>query len=355
MVKKELILIDLATSKMSESPEVLENALTRGPPPEVIAEMLAYFLYLLASIINNEYFEAVARRHAVSTRELPWHALLISIGVPQRLTVLCRGSLSALLVLRLICFKRERAVKRALKHATCVMSRRHFVGLKDSIPTCISELREHSDSVYSVAFHPSAPYLATGSGDKTAKVWLLNANCSAATCVSTLEGHGGGVFTVAFHPSAPYLATGSFDNTAKLWLLHPDCSAATCVCTLEKHSGTVQSVAFHSSGKILATCSEHIAKLWRLNPDCSAVTCVCTLEEHIDTIYSFEFHPSAPYIVTGSRDGTAKLWLLNADCSAATCVSTLEGHNSCVYSVAFHPSAPYLATGSEDGTAKLWR
>jgi WD40 repeat protein len=89
--------------------------------------------------------------------------------------------------------------------------------LKDSDATCVSTLQGHSGYVSSVAFHASAPYLATGSFDNTAKLWLLNADCSAATCVSTLQGHSGGVNSVAFHPSAPYLATGSFDKTAKLW------------------------------------------------------------------------------------------------------------------------------------------
>ena len=198
-----------------EKDEVQEVA--QRPCAGFVAELLAHPVYSLASKINAEYFEAVARRRAVSTRALHWHALLVSIGVPQRLAVVCRGGLSALLVQRLICFGRERAVKRALKHATCVMSRRHFVGLKERIPTCVSTLQGHSSSVTSVAFHPSAPYLATGSVDTTAKLWLLNADCSVATCVSTLRGHSSYVFSVAFHPSAPYLATCSNDKTAKLW------------------------------------------------------------------------------------------------------------------------------------------
>ena len=127
------------------------------PCPGFIAELLAHPVYSLASKINGEYFVAVARRRAVSTRALHWHALLVSIGVPQRLAVVCRGGLSALLVQRLICFGRERAVKRALKHATCVMSRRHFVGLKNCIPTCVSTLQGHRHAVWSVVFHPSAP------------------------------------------------------------------------------------------------------------------------------------------------------------------------------------------------------
>ena len=142
------------------------------PRPGVIAELLAHPVYSLASRINAEYFEAVARRRAVSTRAMHWHVLLNGVFLPQRLDVVCRGRLSAHLVQKLIRFRSERAVKRALKHAIAVLSRRHFVGLKDRAATCVSTLQEHSEGVTSVAFHPSAPYLATGSYDKTAKLWL---------------------------------------------------------------------------------------------------------------------------------------------------------------------------------------
>ena len=212
---------------MSEIPKViqksLENALAgesrfgRSRRSDFIAELLAYPMYLLAFGINKQYFEALARRHAVSGQVLHWPALLMSIGVSQRLAVVCRGHLSALLVQKLICFRSQRAVKRALKHATAVVSQMNFVGLKNSNATCVSMMQGHSVGISSVAFHPSAPYLATGSHDYTAKLWLLNADCSAATSISTLQGHSRGVHSVAFHPSAPYLATGSYDGTAKLW------------------------------------------------------------------------------------------------------------------------------------------
>jgi hypothetical protein len=328
------------------------------PRPGFIAELLAHPVYSLASRINAQHFEALARRRAVRTRALHWHALLISIGVPQRLAVVCRGRLSALLVQRLICSRSD------VQHATAVVSRRHFVGLKNLDVTCVSTLQGHSESVTSVAFHPSqdsAPYLATGSHDSTVKLWLLNADCSIATCVSTIptDETNQGVHSVAFHPSAPYLATGNhyWRRNCLWWLLNADCSTATCVSTLQGHSAGVNSVAFHPSAPYLATGSwDKTAKLWLLNADCSTATCVSTLQGHSDGVYSVAFHPSAPYLATGSNDGTAKLWLLNADCSAATCVSTstLQGH-SWVDSVAFHPSKPCLATSNGDNTAKVWR
>ena len=66
-------------------------------------------------------------------------------------------------------------------------------------------------------FMQARPLLATGSGDRTAKVWRMSADCTAATCVATLAGHSDWVSSVAFHPREHVLATGSSDKTAKLW------------------------------------------------------------------------------------------------------------------------------------------
>jgi hypothetical protein len=222
--------------------------------------------------------------------------------------------------------------------------------------TCVATLEGHSSIVLSVAFHPTAPLLATSYEDGTAKLWHFSADGSAATCVATLAaGNRYYISSVAFHPTAPLLATGSADKTAKLWHFSADGSAATCVATLAGHSGYVNSVAFHPTAPLLATGSaDKTAKLWRFEPDGSAATCVATLAGHSGDIYSVAFHQTAPLLATGSYDKTAKLWRFSPDGSTATCVATLKGHSGYVHSVAFHPTAPLLATGSIDNTAKIW-
>jgi WD40 repeat protein len=59
--------------------------------------------------------------------------------------------------------------------------------------------------------------VATGSHDKTAKVWRMSPDGAAATCVATLAGHSKWVRSVAFDPTGRFVATGSGDNTAKVW------------------------------------------------------------------------------------------------------------------------------------------
>jgi WD40 repeat protein len=66
-----------------------------------------------------------------------------------------------------------------------------------------------------VAFHPSAPYLATGHRDSGAQLWKLSPDFRAATCVSKF--YHGSVCSIAFHPSGRCLVTGSEDCTIKIW------------------------------------------------------------------------------------------------------------------------------------------
>ena len=261
-----------------------------------------------------------------------------------------------------------------------IMSRTHKLP-EISPPVTAAPLTGHSNSVTSMAFHLTAPLLATGSTDNTVKLWQLSSDNSSATCVATLDrrngGHNHNVTSMAFHPTAPLLATGSEDSTVKLWRLvtTPDglISSATCVATLnsiDSHSDGVKSVAFHPKTSLLATGStDRTVKLWHFvtTPDNTSATCVATLDQsnggHSGTVYSVALHPTAPLLATGSSDNTVKLWRLVANpdglISYATCVATLDqsngGHSNFVSSVAFHPTAPLLATGSTDRTVKLWR
>ncbi len=147
--------------------------------------------------------------------------------------------------------------------------------LPDSLKsTCVATLEGHTGSVSSVAFHPTANLLATASGDCTAKLWQFSPDDLSmppddrpmpAECVATLKGHTYSLYSIAFHPTAPLLATSSADKTAKLWSLSrlPNNSSANCVATLKGHIHDVRSVAFHSTRPFLATGSEDsTAKLW---------------------------------------------------------------------------------------------
>jgi WD40 repeat protein len=230
-----------------------------------------------------------------------------------------------------------------------------------SNPVCTDTADGHTCLVYSVAFHPRGNLLATGSGDNRAKLWSFHQDGSNLVCTDTanIDRHTYWVRSVAFHPRLNLLATGSGDKTAKLWSFQPDGSNLVCTDTtnVNRHTSSVRSVAFHPRTNLLATgCLDQTAKLWRFNEDGSNLVCTDTtnVNRHTNSVHSVAFHPTSNLLATGSEDRTVKFWSFNDDGSNLVCISTLTGHTETVLSVAFYPDGNFLATGSADKTAKLW-
>ena len=195
--------------------------------PELIGDFVARPAFLHSFQAAVKQLQAVFQRTVFlghSFESNAFNAMRSQICSENRLLLITGGRLCAMLARRLLCFNGECAVRDydALRLCTSALSRRHF--FRNSSATCVATLKPfkgHSSGVISVAFHPTAPLLATGSGDTIVRLWLLSSDNSSATCVATLAGHRDSVFSVAFHPTAPLLATGSWDKTGfsflKLW------------------------------------------------------------------------------------------------------------------------------------------
>ncbi|PYH59942.1 WD40 repeat domain-containing protein [Aspergillus niger CBS 101883] len=200
-------------------------------------------------------------------------------------------------------------------------------------------LEGHSYAVTSVAFSNNGQLLASGSGDKTVKLW----DAATGTLKHTLEGHSNRVYSVAFSNNGQLLASGSDDKTIKLW----DAATGTLKHTLEGHSNRVYSVVFSNNGQLLASGSDDkTIKLW----DAATGTLKHTLEGHSGLVYSVAFLNNGQLLASGSYDKTIKLW----DAATGTLKHTLEGHSNWVYLVAFSNNGQLLASGSHDKTIKLW-
>ena len=74
-------------------------------------------------------------------------------------------------------------------------------------------IEDHSDDVHCVAFHPPGATLASGSLDKTVKLW----DVATGQLRDNVERHNDGVHCLAFSPDGSLLASGSLDMTVKLW------------------------------------------------------------------------------------------------------------------------------------------
>ncbi|WP_392530274.1 protein kinase [Nostoc sp. C117] len=237
---------------------------------------------------------------------------------------------------------------------------------------CIQTLKGHSSMVHAIAISPNGQFIASGSNDKTIKLWQVGTGKLVRQMGRWFSGHSNMVHSVAFCPisaNSSYqgesgrttkttdinwgiLASGSWDNTIKLW----DINTGKEIRTLIGHTNWVNSVAFSPDGKLLASGSADCTiKLWQVNTGIE----IQTFTGHSDSVSSVAYSPRTAtttnsqdrqLVASGSNDYTIKLW----QAYTGRNICTLTGHSFFVNCIAFSHDGEILASGSGDNTIKLW-
>ncbi|KAJ3192573.1 hypothetical protein HDU82_003128 [Entophlyctis luteolus] len=203
----------------------------------------------------------------------------------------------------------------------------------------VSELKGHSHSVTSVAFNHDGSLIASGSWDNTVRVW----NPLSGALVSELKGHSHYVNSVAFNHDGFFIASGSADKTVRVW----NTLSGALVSELKGHSHYVNSVAFNHDGSLIASGSaDNTVRVW--NPFSGAL--VSELNGHSRSVTSVAFNHNGSLIASGSADNTVRVW----NPLSGALVSELKGHSNYVCSVAFNHDGFLIASGSRDKTVRVW-
>jgi len=204
---------------------------------------------------------------------------------------------------------------------------------------CTQTLIGHQNLVYSVAFSPDEDIIASGSDDKTIKLWQLKDGQE----ICTLKGHKNSVYCVTFSPDGKNIASSSHDKTIRLWQVNNGEEIRRFI----GHTNSVYSVAFSLDGELIASSSwDRSVKIWRVKDGQE----IRTLTGHTNLVYSVAFSPNGELIASSSWDQTIKIWQVKD----GKLIRTITSHKDCVRCVAFSPNGEFFASGSHDNTIKLW-
>ena len=117
----------------------------------------------------------------------------------------------------------------------------------------------HLRDINSVAISSDGQILASGSEDRTVKLWQLAeaAEQPQSFPARNLSGRSGMIKSVAISADGHFVASGGLDNNIHIWNL----ANGEVFNTLSSHFNSVNSVAISPDGKILASGSKEIRRL----------------------------------------------------------------------------------------------
>ncbi|KAI1176829.1 hypothetical protein F4777DRAFT_233745 [Nemania sp. FL0916] len=223
--------------------------------------------------------------------------------------------------------------------------------LNPALGTVTHTLQGHTESVTDLAFSPSGNWLASGSLDRTVRLWNnTNETESLANGLSVER-----VRQLTFSPDGNKLASISMCGTVQLWSL----VTGTELYTMSPdNTHKPEMIAFRPDGSWLASgSSQGSVQLW----DAATGIALERLDCHSDTVFpGFCFTLASNWIAftqdgrrlaygSSFRDCSIRFW----DPASRPHPYILDGHEQRVTAVAFSPDGSQLASASSV-TVRLW-
>ncbi len=181
--------------------------------------------------------------------------------------------------------------------------------------------------------------------------------CAIAQSIETViqKGHELAVFAVAVSPDSNYVATGSKDKSAKLW----EVSTGREVRSFLGHQASVTSVSFTKDGKHLITSSsDHSAKIWEVLSGKQILSVAppensSYFNRYGDTelINDVAIDPKGKFLVTLGQ--VLYVWSLPSGKLIKEIV--IEQGNQGANDVSISPNGEWLAIGEDNNVASVYR
>ena len=160
-------------------------------------------------------------------------------------------------------------------------------------------LKGHTDPIGAVAVSPDGKFLATGSFDKTTKLWDGTTGKELRTLAGK-NGHTNLVLGVAFAPDGSAIATVSSDNNLKIWDIANGKPTAPFA-----HAAGVTQVAASADGKLFAAGgADGTIRIWTALDG----KLTQTLSGHAGAVIGLGFAPNGLTLYSAGADKTLRYW-----------------------------------------------
>ncbi|MBN1590307.1 MAG: WD40 repeat domain-containing protein [Pirellulales bacterium] len=210
---------------------------------------------------------------------------------------------------------------------------------KSTEPPLLFTLTGHARPVCALVFSPDGRTLATGSKDKTVRLWDVD----GGRMIWAKQEHTEEVNCVAFSPDGLTLASAGDDRTIRLW----DAETGELRRTIIADDRGIRAIDFSPDGRRLVSAGHgRTVRLW----DVDSGKRVRQWDAHDDSIMALAFSPDGRLLATGSLDRSIRLW----DPTSGRLVQKLSGHDEAVRTLGFRFDGDRLVSGGEDGNWIEW-
>lgn len=202
--------------------------------------------------------------------------------------------------------------------------------------TVVSTIRQHTDSVRSVAWADSAR-LISASQDREIKLCDQSGNSTAS--LKKFRGHSRAVSDVLLLEDGKTLVTAGDDQSVRVW----DLESAKLIRSLNQHTTPIHSLALRPNGRglpmVASAADDRTIRFWQptigrmvryIRLD-SAALCIAWLDEN--------------RIAASCVDGRVRI----VDVNEVKLLKDLEGVDGWAYAIAVHPKDGSMVVGGSDG------
>jgi WD40 repeat protein len=248
-----------------------------------------------------------------------------------------------------------------------------------NIPQAARPLAGHTGPVQIVAVSNDGKWIATGSDDKSLRIW----NVEDGAVAQTIAPEGGAeLAAIAFQADGVQLASGDAAGTIQLSTVTDGASTGR----VQAHTGAVAALSYRPDAtQLVSSGADGLVKWWNLpltadrtvaeipaeitaavsdgktivagstdgairQMDAAAGTQLRAFPGHTGTVVSLAMHPQGSHLASGQNDGAIRVF----KASDGVILATLRGHTGPVTSLAYHPTEPQLISGGADGTLRVW-